>query len=72
MLIHPENLAVLEKEKIDLVKVFITKLTKMLSPVVEKADIQKMNIQPPLELIARFLEFLLCVQPDYTLLQILK
>lgn len=68
MLIQLENLAILEREKIDIVKIFIEKLTKLLSPVVDKTDINKMSIQPPLELISRFLEFLLCVQPDYTLL----
>lgn len=72
MLIHPENLAILEHEKIDIVDIFVKKLTKMLSPIVAKAEISKMSIQPPLELIARFLEFLLCVQPDHTLFHILK
>ena len=44
MLIQIENLAILEKEKIDIVRIFVEKLTKLLSPIVDKAEIHKMSI----------------------------
>lgn len=44
MLIHPENLAVLERHKLDFIKVFIAKLTKALSPIINKVEITQMSI----------------------------
>jgi hypothetical protein len=71
-LIHPENIAIFESMEIQFVKIYIEKLTKLLTPSIKHISSDINNPSPPLELLSQYLDLLLKISPDQTLKHIME